>query len=141
MARAASAASASVATARRWRERLARWRRAGLSVCEFCRREGISEPSFYQWRRRLQPRPAHGEAPRFVELPAWSAVSGTVAGARTVTGTGPGSVAGTGTVAGTAVQVALPSGAVVTIPVQASPQVIEAVIRAALAPAGESPRC
>jgi transposase-like protein len=24
-----------------------------LTVAEFCRREGVSAPSFYQWRRRL----------------------------------------------------------------------------------------
>ena len=37
-----------------WRERLARWRRSGLSVREFCWREELSEPSFYVWRRRLK---------------------------------------------------------------------------------------
>ena len=36
-----------------WRERLRRYARSGLTVAEFCRREGVSVPSFYQWRRRL----------------------------------------------------------------------------------------
>ena len=36
-----------------WEERLRRYGRAGLTVAEFCRREGVSAPSFYQWRRRL----------------------------------------------------------------------------------------
>lgn len=36
-----------------WAERLRRYGRAGLTVAEFCRREGVSAPSFYQWRRRL----------------------------------------------------------------------------------------
>jgi hypothetical protein len=36
-----------------WRKRLARYRRAGISVVEFCVDEGISTPSFYAWRRRL----------------------------------------------------------------------------------------
>jgi transposase len=36
-----------------WRPVLARWRRSGLSVRAFCRAEGISEPSFYVWRRKL----------------------------------------------------------------------------------------
>ena len=36
-----------------WQERLARWRQSGLSISEFCRREGVSPPSFYQWRKRL----------------------------------------------------------------------------------------
>src|SRR3954469_1322590 len=37
----------------RWRRVLARWRRSGLSVRAFCRAEGVSEPSFYWWRRKL----------------------------------------------------------------------------------------
>lgn len=41
------------AAAARWRERLARWQRRGGSISEFCRREGISQPSFFQWRKRL----------------------------------------------------------------------------------------
>lgn len=36
-----------------WRRVLARWRRSGLSVRAFCRAEGISEPAFYVWRRKL----------------------------------------------------------------------------------------
>lgn len=36
-----------------WRERLQRYERAGLTVAAFCRREGVSVPSFYVWRRRL----------------------------------------------------------------------------------------
>lgn len=27
--------------------------KSGLSVREFCRQEGVSEPSFYQWRKKL----------------------------------------------------------------------------------------
>jgi transposase-like protein len=36
-----------------WRDRLARFRKSRLSVAEFCQQEGISNPSFYQWRKRL----------------------------------------------------------------------------------------
>ena len=36
-----------------WRERLARFTRAGTSVVEFCIDEGVSTPSFYAWRKRL----------------------------------------------------------------------------------------
>lgn len=36
-----------------WRERLRRFQGAGCTVAEFCRRERVSVPSFYQWRRRL----------------------------------------------------------------------------------------
>jgi transposase len=36
-----------------WRQVLARWRRSGLSVRAFCRAEGVNEPQFYWWRRKL----------------------------------------------------------------------------------------
>lgn len=37
-----------------WRERLARFESGNLTVAEFCDREGVSNPSFYQWRKRLK---------------------------------------------------------------------------------------
>jgi transposase len=43
-----------------WRTVLARWRRSELSVRAFCQAEGVSEPTFYMWRRKLdrtQPKP------------------------------------------------------------------------------------
>jgi hypothetical protein len=44
-------------TARRsraqWQALLGRSARSGLSVAEFCRREGVSTASFYTWRKRL----------------------------------------------------------------------------------------
>ena len=36
-----------------WRARLRRFERSTLSVVEFCRREQVSAPAFYQWRRKL----------------------------------------------------------------------------------------
>ncbi len=38
---------------REWKRRMARFGEARQSVAEFCRKEGISAPSFYQWRKRL----------------------------------------------------------------------------------------
>ena len=54
-----------------WRACLARWRRSRLSVREFCRREALSEPLFYAWRREvarreageIQPTPAPASRP------------------------------------------------------------------------------
>jgi len=40
--------------AERWRELLRRQATSGLSVTEFCRRQDVSEASFYQWRKRLR---------------------------------------------------------------------------------------
>jgi hypothetical protein len=38
---------------------MARFQKARRPVAEFCREEGVSAPSFYQWRKRLarQPHP------------------------------------------------------------------------------------
>ena len=38
----------------RWREMLKRHADSGVSVREFCTSEGVSEPSFYAWRKRLR---------------------------------------------------------------------------------------
>ena len=107
---------ANAALAARWRERIGRWRSSGLSVAEFCRREGISEPSFFAWRKRLAGRQT--KSPRFIELPplAWSATAG--------------------------VQIALPGGAIVTLSPQATTELVTAAIRAAMpAPAAEVRPC
>ena len=45
--------SAHVRKRTEWLDRLRRFRRANLSVSEFCRREQVSVPSYYQWRRKL----------------------------------------------------------------------------------------
>lgn len=119
-----------VALVAKWRERISRWRRSGLSITEFCRREQISQPSFFGWRKRLAPQRAvtrrgrpprrdhDAPTPRFVQLPPpdWPTTSG--------------------------VQIALPGGAVVTLSSQASTELIAAVVRAAmLTPASEDRRC
>ncbi len=36
-----------------WRELIRQQEQSGLSVREFCRRRQASEPSFYEWRKRL----------------------------------------------------------------------------------------
>lgn len=55
-----------------WRDRVARWKASGLSVRAFCRAEGLSEPSFYSWRRTIAERDAAIAAapstPAFVPL-------------------------------------------------------------------------
>ncbi len=37
----------------RWAAYLRRFASSGLGVREFCRRQGLSEPNFYFWRKRL----------------------------------------------------------------------------------------
>lgn len=38
---------------RYWRAVLQRQARSGVSIAKFCRSEGVSEPSFYSWKRRI----------------------------------------------------------------------------------------
>lgn len=47
-----------------WQRRMERFEQTGQSVAEFCRGEGVSQASFYQWRRRLSETsgPSVGEA-------------------------------------------------------------------------------
>lgn len=120
--------SADVEVVRQWRDRVGRWRRSGLSIVEFCRREGISQASFFAWRKRLAGEDAArgrggprvketNGAGRFVQLSpsAWSQSSG--------------------------VQIRLPSGAVVALPVDASAELVTAAICAAAAMPAETRPC
>ena len=36
-----------------WQMVLETFKSSGLSVRQFCKQEGLSEPSFYAWRKRL----------------------------------------------------------------------------------------
>ena len=40
-----------------WRQRIDRQRPSGLTVAEFCRREGVPQGTFYLWKRKLQGKP------------------------------------------------------------------------------------
>lgn len=55
-----------------WRERMRRYERSGLTVTRFCEQEGVSAPSFYQWRKRFAslaaPTPEARSAPAFRQL-------------------------------------------------------------------------
>src|SRR5260370_4777690 len=39
-----------------WAERIAAQQRSGNSVKQFCKEQGLTEGSFYAWRKRLQKR-------------------------------------------------------------------------------------
>ena len=43
-----------------WRDRFRRYAKSALSVEEFCRGEGVSAPTFYQWRKKLAAARAGG---------------------------------------------------------------------------------
>jgi hypothetical protein len=40
--------------AEEWAERIAVQRRSGMSVKEFCKEQGLTECSFYAWRKRIR---------------------------------------------------------------------------------------
>jgi transposase-like protein len=47
---------------RYWRRLLRQWQRSGQGVRSFCLAHGLSEPSFYAWRRTLQERDRQAES-------------------------------------------------------------------------------
>ena len=50
-----------------WQDRLAQQQESGLSIAAYCKREGISEQTFYGWRKRL----SNGPSPTpFIDLGA-----------------------------------------------------------------------
>ena len=51
-----------------WRSVISQQKRSGLSIAAFCRKAGISERSFYSWRRRLVAQSGQAPAPQFVPI-------------------------------------------------------------------------
>lgn len=93
-----------------WRRRLDRQARSGLSVSEFCRREKISQPSFYQWRKRLAVERDAGNPPLFVPVEVESPRCERAA---------------------ESIEIDLPNGAVVRLPITAGTPLVAAAISAA----------
>ena len=94
------------ATRRRWVERMGRFHATTVTVAEFCAAEGVSVPAFYQWKRTLAAGDAPSSpstAPTFVPLRVAPASA--------------------------AVELALPSGAVLRFPPGTDPAVIAGVVR------------
>ncbi|HEV3263407.1 MAG TPA: transposase [Gemmataceae bacterium] len=75
-----------------WRRMVRQWRGSSLSVRAFCDQHGLSEPTFYAWRRNLAERDA--EAVQFVPVevvadpPAPARAEGSPAGLELVLGEG-----------------------------------------------------
>jgi hypothetical protein len=58
----------SAATRQLWTDRLKRFRSADQTVVEFCAAEGVSAPTFYQWKRRLARTAPSAAAPTVVPI-------------------------------------------------------------------------
>ena len=41
-------------TALLWTQRLKRFEQSQMTVAQFCQDEGVSQPTFYKWKRRMQ---------------------------------------------------------------------------------------
>jgi transposase len=93
------------AAARRlWAERLDRFRSAGQTVAAFCAAEGVSVPTFYQWRRQLAAEAGPAEPPALVPVRLAPAVPAPI-------------------------ELVLPGGAVLRFASGTDPAVIAAVVR------------
>src|SRR3954447_20371816 len=94
-----------------WAERLARFATASLTTAQFCAAEGVSVASFYLWRRRLAA----------AELPAGAQSSGHQAGPRLLPVRLPEPTP--------AVELVLPTGAVLRIGAGADEATLTALLR------------
>ncbi len=93
------------ATRRQWAERVERFRRSGQTVARFCAAEGVSEPSFYVWKRTLAADTPTTPLPALVPI-------------RLTPSPLP-----------TGIELALPGGAIVRFPADIRPDVLVAVLR------------
>ena len=107
-----------------WRQRLERFAGWTGTVAEFCRREGVTQPTFYQWRKRL----------RLAGEPATGGAAKGLPGARAADEAKQGRVpfVELSLAARAAVEIELPNGAVVRIPADR-----EGALRVAIRAAGE----
>jgi transposase len=92
------------ATRQRWVERLARFRSAEQTVAAFCAAEGVSVPTFYQWKRTLAAEVPPAAPPTFVPVRIAAPAVGPI-------------------------ELVLSGGAVVRFPAGTDPVVIAAVVR------------
>ena len=91
---------------RAWRERIDAWKRAGLSVNAFCRRRQLTRSNFDRWRRILASEPTQAKL----------ASSSTFVPLRVV--------------AEPMVEVVLPSGILVRLPLTSSPDAVTRLVAA-----------
>jgi hypothetical protein len=108
-----------------WRQRLERFSSWSGTVAEFCRREGVTQGTFYLWRKRLPREAALSRAVGSVPVPEPMRPTGAAQRAASFV-----ELSLTGRAA--VVEIELPNGAVVRIPAEHA-----ATLRVAIGAAGE----
>ena len=91
-----------------WLDLITRWKTSGQSVAAFCAARGVSQASFYTWRKRLV---ARGKAP-------------------TASDPSPPSFAAVRVVPGIPVEVVLPTGVVVRVLAGSDPGAVSRLVAA-----------
>jgi hypothetical protein len=91
-----------------WLDLITRWKTSGQSVAAFCAARGVSQASFYAWRKRLNSR---GKAPIASAPP-------------------PPSFAAVRVVPGLPVEVVLPTGVVIRVPAGSDPAAVARLVAA-----------
>ena len=54
-----------------WRMAIETWQASGLSIRQFCKQEGLPEPAFYSWRKKLtsgDPESQNQNTSAFIEV-------------------------------------------------------------------------
>jgi len=117
-----------------WRKRWERFESSSLTVAEFCRREGVSQPTFYQWRKRL--RRERGQAAPMVVREA-----GVPARAGTDVSGGPAAFVELALACPGVVELELPNGVRVRVPADREAALVVAIRAASeLVNCGATPR-
>ncbi len=98
-----------------WREIVTAWRKSGQSVSAFCREHDVPQASFYSWRQTLRERDRQDQA-----APARGTPQPTLVPVRVVTDA--------------MVEVVLPTGVVLRVPVGVDANAVVTLITALRAP-------
>jgi transposase-like protein len=106
-----------------WRRRWERYEGSSVTVAEFCRREGVSQATFYQWRKRLAPGATAAE-------PAVTSGAAAVRGRTAVPHSGQAAFVELALAPAAVVEIELPNGVRVRVPADRE-QALRAAIRAA----------
>jgi transposase-like protein len=107
-----------------WRDVIRRQQRSGQSVRQYCRDQGVSEPSFYAWRRELRRR--HGQRAKTTSRRA--AGRPRAGGARRPAFVSVQLAPGTVPIGSAPIECLLPNGVVLRLPLDMEPSTIVAML-------------